>query len=123
MKTKILFSTLFIFGLVTLFVSSSVIFDWFGIREKEGNYIGGIVWVNLVCSILYLVTSYGIVRHQAWVKFPLAIALIILIIAYIGLFIHIDNGGLYETKTIGAMAFRIGLTALFLFITTKLFKK
>lgn len=104
-------------------MSSSVLFDWFGIREKEGNYVPGIVWANFVCGILYLVAAYGIIRHQIWARFPLTIALLILILASIVLFIHIYNGGLYETKTIGAMAFRTGVTVLFLLITTKIFKK
>lgn len=123
MKKTILIIVLIIFGAVTLFMSSSVIFDWFGIREKEGNYVPGIVWANLVCAILYLVAAYGIFKNQTWARFPLTISLLILIIAYIGLFIHINNGGLYETKTVGAMAFRIGLTAIFLFITSKILKK
>ena len=123
MKKIILVTFLVFFGLVTLFMSSSVLFDWFGIRAKEGNYVPGIVWANFVCGILYLIAGYGILKNKTWTKFPLIISLIFLILAYIGLFIHINNGGLYETKTIGAMAFRIGVTALFLFITLKILKK
>ncbi|MDP2453530.1 MULTISPECIES: hypothetical protein [unclassified Kaistella] len=123
MKKTILLIILVLFGAVTVFMSSSVLFDWFGIRAKEGNYVPGIVWANFVCGILYLVAAYGIFRNQIWARFPLTIALIILILAYIGLFIHINNGGLYETKTVGAMAFRIGVTALFLYATTKSFNK
>ena len=123
MKKTLVLGSLLLIGVVTLFMSSSVIFDWFGIREKEGNYVGGIVWANLICSLLYLIAAYGIIRNQIWVRFPLTIALLILILAYVGLFIHINNGGLYETKTVGAMAFRLGITAILLFITTKLFKK
>ena len=104
-------------------MSSSVLFDWFGIRAKEGNYVPGIVWANFVCGILYLIAAYGILKNQTWAKFPLIISMIILVFAYIGLFIHINNDGLYETKTMGAMAFRIGVTAIFLFITTKILKK
>lgn len=123
MKKTILLIFLILFGAVTVFMSSSVLFDWFGTRAKEGNYVPGIVWANFVCGILYLVAAYGIIRHQIWARFPLTIALLILILAYIGLFIHINNGGLYETKTVGAMAFRIGVTAIFLFITSKILKK
>ena len=123
MKKTILLIILVLFGAVTVFMSSSVLFDWFGIRAKEGNYVPGIVWANFVCGILYLVAAYGIFRQQIWARFPLTIALITLILAYIGLFIHINNGGLYETKTVGAMAFRIGVTAIFLFITSKILKK
>ena len=123
MKKTILLIFLILFGAVTVFMSSSVLFDWFGIRAKEGNYVPGIVWANFVCGILYVVAAYGIMYHQIWARFPLTIALIILILAYIGLFIHINNGGLYETKTIGAMAFRIGVTAIFILVTTKILKK
>ena len=123
MKKTILLIFLILFGGVTLFMSSSVLFDWFGIRAKEGNYVPGIVWANFVCGILYLIAAYGILKNLTWAKFPLIISMIILVFAYIGLFIHINNDGLYETKTIGAMAFRIGVTAIFLFITTKILKK
>lgn len=112
-----------LFGIVTLFMSSSVLFDWFGIRAKEGNFVPFIVWVNWMCGLLYLTAVYGILKKKTWSKFPLISALIILILAAIGLFIHIDYGGLYENKTLGAMAFRIGVTTVFLLITTKTFKK
>ncbi|HNO55047.1 MAG TPA: hypothetical protein PKI85_08045, partial [Chitinophagaceae bacterium] len=46
------------FGLVTVFMASSVIFDLFGIREKEGNYVLFIVYTNLICGILYLLAAY-----------------------------------------------------------------
>lgn len=123
MKKTILLIFLILFGLVTLFMSSSVLFDCFGIREKEGNYVAGVVWANWVCAILYLVAAYGIFKNQVWARFPLTFSLIILIIASIFLYIHINNGGLYETKTVGAMAFRIGVTAIFLLTTIKILKK
>ena len=41
------------------------------------------------------------------------IAAIILVLAYIGLFIYINNDGLYESRTIGAMLFRILVTLFF----------
>lgn len=104
-------------------MSSSVIFDWFGIRAKEGSFVPLVVWANFVCGILYLITAFGILQNQFGAKFPLLIALIILILAYIGLFIHINNGGLYEAKTIGAMAFRIFATGTFLILALKISKK
>ncbi|MEC5156905.1 hypothetical protein [Chryseobacterium sp. MP_3.2] len=123
MKKIILLIFLVLFGAVTLFMSSSVLFDWFGIRAKEGNYVPLVVWANLICGIHYLVAAYGILKNQTWAKVPLVISLIILVLAYMGLFININNGGLYETKTIGAMAFRILVTGIFLFTTIKILKK
>jgi hypothetical protein len=101
------------FGLLTLFLSTSVIFDLFGIRAKEGNYVLFIVWSNFISSILYLIASYGFVTSKRWTAKLLGVSTIILITALIGLFYHINSGGIYETKTIGAMIFRISVTMVF----------
>lgn len=123
MKRTLLLIFLFLFGLVTLFMSSAVLFDWLGIREKEGNFVPAVVWTNWLCGFLYLICAYAVFKNSLRAKIPLIIALFILIAAYLYLIIHISNGGLYETKTVGAMAFRIGVTALFLFTTIKIYKK
>ncbi|MDE3741130.1 hypothetical protein [Maribacter polysaccharolyticus] len=120
MKTKKIINTLIItvltlFALLTLFLSSSVIFDWFGIRAKEGNYVLFIVWVNFICSIFYLITSFGLIRRKLWAILPINSSLMLLLAALSGLFLHIKTGGDYETKTIYAMMFRITLTLLFVF--------
>ncbi|HUZ58336.1 MAG TPA: hypothetical protein VMU83_06105 [Hanamia sp.] len=48
-----------LFGLVTLFMSTSVIFGFFQIREKEGNYVLFVVVANFICAFLYLAAAYG----------------------------------------------------------------
>ncbi len=98
------------FGLLTLFLSGSVIFDLFGIREKEGNYVLLVVWANFISSILYLVAAYGLFKMKKWSVWLLAVSVFILVAAFIGLKKHINDGGLYEAKTVNAMLFRIGLT-------------
>ena len=102
-----------VFGLVTLFLSSSVIFDLFSVRAKEGNYVLFVVWANFLSSILYLFAAYGFIKTKKWTIHLLGISAILLIVAFIGLIIHINSGGIYETKTIGAMIFRISLTLVF----------
>lgn len=104
---------LLLFAMLTLFMSSSVIFDWFGIRAKEGNYVPFIVWTNFICSLLYLFAVYGFLKSKKWTVLVLTSALIILILAFIGLKSHINQGGIYETKTINAMIFRMLLTLVF----------
>lgn len=101
------------FGLLTLFLSCSVIFDLFGIRAKEGNYVLFVVWANFLSSILYLVASYGFIKDKKWTIKLLGISVIVLLASFIGLFIHINSGGIYETKTIGAMLFRMTVTIVF----------
>lgn len=105
-----------IFGLLTLFLSTSVIFDLFDIRAKEGNYVLFVVWANLMCSVLYLFAAYGFIKNKKWTAQLLGIAAVVLIAAFVGLIVHINDGDIYETKTIGAMIFRITLTLVFVTI-------
>lgn len=109
----ILATMLTVFGLLTLFLSTSVIFDLFGIRVKEGNYVLFVVLSNFISSILYLIAAYGFMTSKKWTVKLLGVSTIILITAFIRLFYHINSGGIYETKTIGAMIFRISVTLVF----------
>lgn len=115
--TYILIAVLTAFALLTLLLSSSVIFDLFGIRAKEGNYVLFIVWANFVSSILYLLSAYGLIKLKRWSYQLLGASALILIIALIGLFFHINAGGVYETKTVGAMFFRTTITLLLTLFT------
>ena len=103
---------LLIFGLVTLFLSTSIFFDWFGIREKEGNYVLFVVIANFIASILYMVAAYGFIQKKFFTAKVLWISVAILVAAFAGLLVHVSSGGIYETKTIFAMGFRIALTIL-----------
>jgi hypothetical protein len=104
------------FGLLTLFLSTAVILDLFGIRAREGNYVLFVVWSNFISSILYLFAAYGFIKSKKWTAKLLGISTIILIAAFVGLKIHASSGGIYETKTIGAMIFRIAVTLVFAII-------
>lgn len=112
-KLYLLATLLAAFGFATLFLSTSIIFDLFGIRAKEGNYVLIVVWANFISSLLYLFAAYGFVGNRIWTSKLLGISSVILIAAFIGFFIHINSGGLHEAKTIGAMIFRITLTIVF----------
>lgn len=102
-----------VFGIFTLFLSTSVIFDLFNIRAREGNYVLFVVWSNFISSILYLFASYGFLKSKKWTATLLGISTAVLTVAFIGLKIHANFGGLYETKTIGAMVFRISVSFIF----------
>ena len=80
------------FGLLTLFLSGSVIFDLFGIRAREGNYVLFIVWANFIASFIYLFSAYGFVKSKAWTTSILSIASVILLVAFLGLIIWVYKG-------------------------------
>ena len=123
MAKKIYIAILVIFGLLTVFMGGSVLFDLFEIREKEGNYVPFVVAANFVCGFLYLIAAFGILTQKLWAKTPLIIAFIILIVTFIGLGFHINSGKIYETKTVTAMTFRTLLTMTFILTYPKIFKK
>jgi hypothetical protein len=100
-----------LFALLTLFMSGSVIFDLFGIRQKEGNYVLFIVVSNFIAGFLYLFGAYGLFTSRVWTTRLLTIITVVLIVAFFGLIFHINSGGVYEAQTVKAMIFRISLTA------------
>jgi len=62
--TYLLAAALFFLGLITLFLSSSVLFDWFDIRVKEGNYVLFVVIANFIASVIYLFAAYGFLKRK-----------------------------------------------------------
>jgi len=99
------------FGGLTVFMAGSVIFDLFGIRAKEGNYVPFIVWTNFLAGWAYLMAAYGFIKEKKWTFGLLISFLVILIAAFVGLKMHIEAGGIYEERTVKAMMFRMAVTA------------
>ena len=106
-----------IFGLVTLYLSGSVIFDLFEMRAKQGDYVMPVIYANFIASLLYLVVAYGFFKQKKWTTKLLGLAVLVLVIGGIGLFFYINSGGIYEAKTPKAMVFRTGITLVFLFFS------
>jgi hypothetical protein len=110
MVNYLLVALLVAFGSLTIFLSTSVIFDLFDVREREGNYVLFIVWANFISSIIYFIAAYGLATLKKWTHQPLAVSSVILIIAFIGLQFYVHSGGVHEEKTIRAMMFRMAVT-------------
>jgi len=111
---------LFIFGLVTFYLSGSILFDLFGVRETQGDYVNIVVFGNLLSSILYFYAVVGFLMRRESTMMVLVLALLILLISGGGLFYHIVNGGLYEQKTLGALTLRIFVTLIFIYRASKI---
>ena len=67
-------------------------------------------------SLWHLPEQSAFGNGKKWTATLLGISTMILIAAFIGLKIHANSGGVYETKTIGAMIFRISVTLVFAII-------
>jgi len=106
----LLATVLLLFGMLTLFLSTSVILDLFGIRAREGNYVPVVVWANFIVSILYMLAAAGLVAYKRWTLKVLFTAVLILVAACIAFGWHVISGGIHEQKTIGALTFRTLIT-------------
>ena len=106
----VLAAVLLLFGALTLFLSTSIILDLFGIRAREGNYVPVVVWANFIVSFLYILAAAGLFAQKPWTLSALKVAVLILLGAGIAFGWHVFNGGIHEQKTIGALIFRTLIT-------------
>lgn len=111
------------FGLITFYLSTSVIFDLFDMRAKQGNYVPFVIWANLISSILYFFAAYGFINKKKWTFQVLTSTFLVLIFTFLGLIIHINTDGIYEAKTVGALIFRISFTLFFTALAYFLLKR
>ncbi|MCC6384018.1 MAG: hypothetical protein LC117_09115 [Bacteroidia bacterium] len=93
-------------GAVSVFMTLSVIFNLFGIREIEGNYVLFVVYSNLVCGIIYLCAAIANWKNLTFSFYIMVLASLILIVTFIFFGVYITGGGIYEAKTVKAMTFR-----------------
>ena len=99
-----------IFGLITLFASSNVLFNYTTVFQKSGNYPSFILWMNLLTGPLYILAAVGLKRSKNWTLHLLLVILFMLLINLGFLVLLITNDGAYELDTLMALAFRIAFT-------------
>ena len=112
-----------IFGLITLYLSTSVIFDLFGMREKQGDYVLFVIFANFICGFLYIIGSIGLLKQKAWTKKIFLYALIILLLTFFSFIIYVKTGGIYKTDTFKALALRTTITIIALLSSKYTIKK
>lgn len=105
-----LVAVLFLFGFLTLFLSTAVLLDLFDVREMEGNYVPFVVLANFIASNGYIAAAIGLLAHRTWAHYPLWMAGVVLLMASVALGWHVYHGGLHEAHTIRALIFRTLLT-------------
>lgn len=108
-----------IFGAITLFASSSVLFGYSDILEKEGNYAPFVLWGNLISGPLYLLAAIGFIYSKKWTLNLLLGILVILGVSLIVFIFFKINGENYEKETLMALSFRIALTGILAFFAFK----
>ncbi len=118
-KVVLRFSAVFmlLLGLLTLFFSLSVMFNFFQIRKPGEHYVLFVLIGSFICSLIYLFAAYGFLKEDRRTTIALFIAASILIISFIGLLVHVMMGGLYELVIIRSLLIRTFITIVFVAIS------
>ena len=101
-----------VFGLLTLFLSGTIIFDLVGMRAKQGNYVPFVIWTNFVCSFIYIAAAYGFIKNKTWTTKIMAFSVVLLALTFIAFQMHIASGGIHKSDTTGALIFRLSISTI-----------
>jgi len=105
---------LFAFASLTFYLSSSLIFDLFGMRAKQGqDFVEFVTWANLISSLIYFASAYGFIFQKKFTTLALSSALGLLALTFVTYNIYINSGGTHLEKTFGALIFRMIVTLVF----------
>ena len=113
---KLIAAIAVLFGLLTIKSGGQVLFGGEIYREEAGNYVPFVLWFNFMAGFSYVVAGIGILLRKQWsIWLSLLIAVsTLLVFAAFGL--HVFAGGVYEARTVAAMALRSTVwTVIFIF--------
>ena len=101
------------FGLLTLKSGGEVLFIDGAGRAAAGNYVPFVLWSNFLLGFLYIAAGIGFWMQKRWAAW-LAVFIALTTLAVFAAFgWHINNGGLYEARTMKAMVLRSGIWVVF----------
>ena len=105
------------FGLLTLKSGGEVLFIDGAGRAAAGNYVPFVLWSNFLLGFLYILAGIGIWMQKRWAAW-LAILIALLTLTVFAAFgWHINNGGLFEARTLKAMILRSSVWTIIAFIS------
>ena len=104
---KALASVAIVFGALTVFSGGRVLFSSAGTQAGAGKAVPFVLWFNFLAGFAYVVAGVGFWCRQRWAS-VVAMTLVALTAAVAVAFaVHVQNGGAYELRTVGAMALRL----------------
>ena len=97
------------FGLLTLKSGGEVLFIDGAGRAAAGNYVPFVLWSNFLLGFLYILAGVGIWMQKRWAAWLAILIALITLTVFAAFGWHINNGGLYEARTVKAMILRSGV--------------
>lgn len=101
-----------VFGALTVFSGGRALFGGAQAQAAVGAAVGFVLWFNFCAGFAYVLAGVGLWRPQRWAA---VLALLIAggtALVALAFGVHVARGGAYETRTVGALALRLGFWAL-----------
>ena len=105
-----------IFGTVTLFSSSSVLFGPEIARTSAGAYVPFVVWFNFAAGFLYIAAAIGIWLAKPWTIILAALIAFATAVTALLFARYANAGGNFEMRTVGALVIRTGFWGIVAFL-------
>ena len=99
------------FGLLTIKSGGAVLFIGGEFRQQAGNYVPFVLWFNFLAGFIYLIAGVGLWKQQRWAAWLAIMIVVASMSVFVLLGFHINSGGSYEIRTVGAMLARCSIWA------------
>ncbi|MCO6481833.1 MAG: hypothetical protein J5I62_03460 [Flavobacteriales bacterium] len=100
------------FGMVTIMRGGSVLFDIGGARGPAGHIVPIVLPLVFLTGFLYVGGGIGLLTQAKWSQGVFLAALALLIVAGVGMVLHMREGLPYEVRTTRALPVRTLVTVL-----------
>jgi len=101
----------FAFGVLTLISGGNVLFGPEAVRAMAGRFVPFVVWFNFLAGFFYCVAGLAIWFGHDWaLRLSIGIAVATALVA-VAFGVWVVQGGGFEMRTIGALAFRFAVWA------------
>ncbi len=120
---RILAIAAIVFGVLTIFSGGQGLFGGDEARASLGNIVDFVLWFNFLAGFVYVLTGTGLWRNRAWAQWT-ATALAVATGFVAGAFaLHVMGGGVYEMRTVGALALRFGFWVVVATVAVRSFRQ
>gem|GEM_PF-451551 len=95
-----------LFGVVTVLSGGRALFGSLEARAALGNVVPFVLWFNFLVGFVYILAGAGLWRRRRWSVYVSTFIAISTIIVFAAFGLYVMDGGVFETRTIGALTLR-----------------
>ena len=119
LSTKILAIFAVVFGCMTIFSGSSILFASQQAQTWAGDYVPFVLWFNFLAGFVYVITGLGALYAQGWARTLALVLATTSLLVCLAFFFHIWRGGAFEMRTVGALIFRVSFWLVMVVVLTR----